>query len=125
MGKNIRPDLETSFYKLGYEFGKIIAPKNLDEVKKIFNDGNLGTLIEVDWNILKLENSAIGKSIASNKPVCNYIAGLLSGALESIYGKKFIVKEIKCIAQGCDACYFEVKDTGRLADADDNDSMPS
>ena len=38
MGKNIRPDLETSFYKLGYEFGKIIAPKNLDEVKNFQKD---------------------------------------------------------------------------------------
>ncbi len=119
------PDLEASFYNLGYEFGKIISPKNLDEVKKLFNEGKLGILIEEDWNILKVENSAIGMSITSQKPVCNYIAGFLAGVLESIYGKKFIVKEIKCMAQGCDACYFEIKDTGIMADADDDNSLPS
>ena len=116
-------NFEMSFYKLGYEFGKIISPKNMDEAKKIFSDGKLGTLVEEGDNILKLENSVIGLSITSNKPVCNYIAGLLSGVLESIYGKKFIVKEIKCMAQGCDACYFEIKDTGIMADAEDNNSI--
>lgn len=102
---------DMSIYEVGHEVGKYISPKNNDELKTVFKNLGLGDLTFEDGNILKVENNPIAKMVKSEEPVNYFTSGFLAGALESIYSKKIAVKETKCMAQGFDACYFEIIST--------------
>jgi hypothetical protein len=49
---------------------------------------------------------AFGKS---DKPVCRYLEGYLSGYISEVMGKNVICTETACVAAGHDACKFEIK----------------
>ena len=100
---------DVSIYEIGYEVGQYISPKNNDELKTVFENLGLGVLTFENDKTLKVENNPLAKMVKSEEPVNYFAAGFLAGALESIHSKKIIiVKETKCMAQGYDACYFEI-----------------
>jgi predicted hydrocarbon binding protein len=49
----------------------------------------------------------------SQKPVCDYVRGVMGGVLESFYKRKFDSVEVGCMATGlCDGCTFEFTASG-------------
>ena len=99
---------DMSIYEVGCEVGKYISPKNNDELRTVFENLGLGNLTFEDGNILKIENNPIAKMVKSEEPVNYFTSGFLAGALESIYSKKIVVKETKCMTNGSNVCYFEI-----------------
>ncbi len=99
---------ENSLYEIGYNLGKLTSPKSFDELIKIFKNMGLGDIVIVDDKHIIVKNNPIAKMVKSNEPINYFEAGYLAGALESIYFKKTTIKEIKCMSQGYDACYFEI-----------------
>jgi hypothetical protein len=120
---------ENSLYEIGYNLGKLTSPKSFDELIKIFKNMGLGnikindrikdcTFLTKSNNEMNLKegidncsiiitDNPVAKMVKSNEPINYFEAGFLAGALESIFSKKVIIKEVKCISQGYDACYFE------------------
>ncbi len=101
---------EITLYDIGYEFGKYINPKNYGELKKFFRRNNLGVLkIESKKPfIIKIKDCALCDGLKSDEPICYFDAGIIAGAYECITNKTVVVDEIKCMAQGADACYFRI-----------------
>ncbi|CAB3290028.1 4-vinyl reductase 5 [Methanocaldococcus lauensis] len=102
---------EITLYEMGYEFGKFLEPKNFRELKKFFRKNNLG-ILEIESRkplIIKVKECAMCGGLEDTEPMCHFDAGLLAGAMECILKKTVVVNEIKCMAQGYDACYFEIE----------------
>ncbi|AAB99471.1 hypothetical protein MJ_1460 [Methanocaldococcus jannaschii DSM 2661] len=112
---------ETSLYEIGEEFGKMLSPKNIEELKKIFKLMNFGDL-EIDENKILLKNPPYKiklsnppyQWVSKEEPIHDFIAGILAGCLEEIFKKKFVVNEVECVSQGKDKCVFEVKEVDEL-----------
>lgn len=58
--------------------------------------------------VLEVRNSVLGAGLQSKRPVCHPIAGYWAGFLEVALGREVEVKEVTCMAQGAEACRFEV-----------------
>ncbi|XRO75039.1 V4R domain-containing protein [Methanocaldococcus sp. 28A] len=102
---------EITLYEMGYEFGKFLEPKNIRELKTFFRKNNLG-ILEIESRkpfILKVRECAMCGGLDIDEPICHFDAGLIAGAMECILKKTVVVDEIKCMAQGADACYFKVE----------------
>jgi predicted hydrocarbon binding protein len=101
---------DTTLYEIGYEIGKLISPKNYDEVIKFFENNNIGKIsIEEKDNDkieIKVKDCVFCKTLESDEPICDFEAGLIAGFLESIKNRRYFVKEIYCQAQGYNACVF-------------------
>ncbi|ABR56538.1 V4R domain-containing protein [Methanococcus aeolicus] len=102
---------EITLYDIGYEFGRHINPKNYMELKKFFRKNNLGVLKIESKNpvIIKVNDCALCDGLKSNESICYFDAGVLAGAYECILNKTVVVDEIRCMAQGADACYFKIE----------------
>ena len=102
---------EITLYDIGYEFGKHINPKNHMELKKFFRKNNLGVLKIVSKKplVVKVNDCSLCDGLNSDEPICYFDAGVLAGAYECILNKTVVVDEIKCMAQGADACYFKIE----------------
>lgn len=101
---------EITLYDIGYEFGKHINPKNHMELNKFFRKNNLGVLKIVSKKpfVVKVNDCSLCDGLNSDEPICYFDAGVLAGAYEGILNKTVVVDEIKCMAQGADACYFKI-----------------
>ncbi|ACV24876.1 V4R domain-containing protein [Methanocaldococcus fervens] len=102
---------EITLYEIGYEFGRYLNPKNIRELKSFFKKNNLG-ILEIESRrplILKVRECAMCEGLDIDEPICYFDAGLIAGAMECILKKTVVVDEIKCMAQGADACYFKVE----------------
>jgi hypothetical protein len=112
MMKKVRElNSEITLYDIGYEFGKHINPKNYKDLKKFFRKNNLG-ILKVDSRnplVVKVVDCALCDGLESDEPMCYFDAGILAGAYECILNKTVVVDEIKCMAQGADACYFKIE----------------
>ncbi|AEH06607.1 V4R domain-containing protein [Methanothermococcus okinawensis] len=102
---------EITLYDIGYEFGRYINPKNYRELKKFFRKNNLG-MLKIESKkplVVKVNDCALCDGLKSDEPICYFDAGVLAGAYECILNKTVVVDEIKCMAQGADACYFKIE----------------
>ncbi len=101
---------ELTLYDIGYEFGKYLSPKNHEELNNFFINNKLGILSIHSKNphIVKSEDCALCDGLISDEPICHFDAGLIAGAYECILNKVVVVDEIKCMAKGDDACYFQL-----------------
>jgi predicted hydrocarbon binding protein len=101
---------DSDLYEMGYKFGRYISPCNIDDIKEFMEISKLGkmeVLEKTDKFIkIKISHCALCESLDFDEPICDFEAGLLAGFLESIKGKKVVVKETACMAQGADGCYF-------------------
>ncbi|WP_456472281.1 V4R domain-containing protein [Methanocaldococcus sp.] len=99
-----------TFYEIGYELGKKLKIDNIEELKKFFDENNLGKLDVVSENplIIKVGDCTLCSDLEFDEPICHLDAGIIAGALENIYKKVVVVDEFKCMAMGSDACYFSV-----------------
>ncbi|MFH0868832.1 MAG: 4-vinyl reductase [archaeon] len=91
--------------------------KNLTEIYEAFG---LGRIEIKDFDvkngraIINIMDSPVArdyirKNKSSKRETCNFIAGMLAGIGESIFGKSMEAKEVKCIAKGDNVCQFIVK----------------
>jgi predicted hydrocarbon binding protein len=56
------------------------------------------------------EHSAFAEEYPrGKKAVCYFVVGILSALLERAYNRRYMVKEIECIAKGNPKCRFEIK----------------
>ena len=101
---------DSDLYEMGYKFGIYISPCNIDDIEEFTEISKLGkmeVLEKTDKFIkIKISHCALCESLDFDEPICDFEAGLLAGFLESIKGKKVVVKETACMAQGADGCYF-------------------
>ncbi|ADG13027.1 4-vinyl reductase 4VR [Methanocaldococcus infernus ME] len=100
-----------TFYEIGYEFGKHLDIKDLNDLKEFFEKANLGELevVSEDPLILKVNNCTLCSNLEFDEPICYLDAGILAGALENILNSVVVVDEFECMATGGDACYFKVE----------------
>ncbi|WP_457613380.1 V4R domain-containing protein [Methanocaldococcus sp.] len=101
---------ETPLYEIGEEFGKMLNPKSIEEIKRLFELMNFGELeIEnIDSKRIRiyLKNPPYCW-ISKNEPIHDFIGGVLAGCLQEVFKKKFIVNELECVCQGKSRCVFE------------------
>lgn len=102
-------------YFTGKKIGKLLEVKSMDELRAKLADFKIGKLdFETDGD--NLVRVSIGECFTCagikpplGRPVCHLEAGVMAGALESIYeGKSVFAKETKCMGGlGDDACVVE------------------
>ena len=70
-------------------------------------------LVKVDVNeakgVIRLYESFEAQETRSDSPVCHFLRGQYAGALSVIFGRKILVVETKCEAQGATYCEFQFK----------------
>jgi len=86
-------DSVNSLYEAGSCMGRLISPKDIDDLKTIFKNTNLGIISFEDDKVI-VSNSFHGKIAKSNVKNDSFTGGFLAGCLSSIYGKKVHVKEL-------------------------------
>jgi predicted hydrocarbon binding protein len=100
----------SDLYEMGYKLGKYISPNSIEDMKRFIKFSKLGIMevLEKSEKFIKIKIShcALCENLDFDEPICDFEAGLLAGFLESIWGKKVVVKETACMAQGADGCYF-------------------
>ncbi|WP_456419256.1 V4R domain-containing protein [Methanocaldococcus infernus] len=112
----------TNSNKIFYEIGKnyalkcnIKSYKEMEElIKEEFGEVDI---IKDDKDIkVIIRDNKEAKNYVSSEPVCCIASGVISGCLESIYNKEFIVDvfEEKCIAKGDEYCLFIAKKSRKL-----------
>ncbi len=57
---------------------------------------------------IRLKHSVFAEGIKSRKPTCLPLGGTIAGMLEEFLGSTWQPKEKECIAQGKEACFFEI-----------------
>ena len=82
-----------SLYEAGYYIGNIVSPKNLEDIKRIFENTDLGKISFENHKII-VSDSFHGKIAKSNEKNDSFTAGFLAGCLSSVYGSKIHVKEL-------------------------------
>ncbi len=128
LGKNGAHSL---LYNVGSRTGRLFGRKEkkltksegVTLLKKTQETDLKGGWGEFEYNIdfdtfegeVRLYDSFIGKKwndvVKKDQkfPVCVFIAGYISGLIESIFGEKIVVEEKECIATGNDHCVFKVR----------------
>lgn len=130
--KAIGKDAFDAFYNAGYDHGLLIGKSSVEhfgmDKEKFFsqmtdssNMMGMGLLEVVNSNpetgaaYVKLKDSTVAKEVLRlNKkktkfPVDWFYAGTSAGVYEAAFKKKFVCKEVKCMAMGAPCCEFEVK----------------
>jgi predicted hydrocarbon binding protein len=56
------------------------------------------------------EHSAFAEDYPrGDKTVCYFVVGILSALMEQAFGRRYMVKEVECIAKGNEKCRFEIR----------------
>lgn len=91
--------------------------KTIEQLYEVLGFGSI-TILDLDTKkkrgVVNISNSPIARAYLSTKgsskePVCDFIAGKVSGIFSFIFKKNVDAKEIKCLAKGDDFCQFVVK----------------
>ncbi len=103
--KELNSDI--SLYEVGYRYGKLISPKDLDELIRLFKLMDFGELkIDLEQGIIEHYNPPYNKKY--DEPIHDFIAGILAGCLKNIFSKNNVVKEIKCTSVGDEKCVYKI-----------------
>ncbi len=100
-----------SLYEAGYSIGHLISPKNIEELKLIFETTNLGKISFENDKII-IADSFHGKVAKSNIKDDSFTGGFLAGCLSAIYNDKIHVKELPKRSQT--VRIFEIVDGKKL-----------
>ncbi|HID66309.1 MAG TPA: hypothetical protein EYP32_05715 [Aquificaceae bacterium] len=63
--------------------------------------------------VVRMYSSATSMHAKKGKAVCHLERGMLVGIAESILGKRYVAKEVKCRAKGDDYCEFIIMESKR------------
>ncbi len=89
-------------------------PGAVDELAARFDAMDIGALTCVDEGmpaVVELEdNVLVADGPDTDRSMCYFIAGYLSGFLENCLGNEFVVHETTCMAGGGDVCSFTVQE---------------
>jgi len=84
-----------SIFEVGRLVGEFLCPKNKEELVIMFENLGLGKL-EFNEGCIVIKDDPLSKTI-NPKSHINYLsAGIISGALQTIDGKYYVIEEIKC-----------------------------
>jgi predicted hydrocarbon binding protein len=117
-------DADDLFRKAGYMAGKALTENALDihksidefisELQKYLKDNKIGVLKIESFDEKGLNFFlTIGEDLdcsglkPTNEVVCFYDEGFIQGIMEAYTGKKFMVKEVDCWANGDRVCRFK------------------
>lgn len=59
--------------------------------------------------VIRIENCATARKCKSNKPICHFISGFISGVADAILNEVTECTETKCMAKGDPFCEFKVE----------------
>jgi predicted hydrocarbon binding protein len=59
--------------------------------------------------VIRIENCATARKSKSNRPVCYFVSGFISGVADAILNEVTDCSETKCIAKGDKFCEFKVE----------------
>jgi predicted hydrocarbon binding protein len=120
-----------NFYEAGYDHGKLIGKVSAEhfgvDKQKFFtqmtdssNMMGMGVLEVINSNPatgeaqVRLKDSTVAKEVLKINgktafPVDWFYAGTTAGVYEAAFKKKFVCKEVKCMAMGAPCCEFIIK----------------
>ena len=117
---NIGIDMDKPFYDAGYNIGANVISKQikestlrdaLTELAEMWEELKLGKMELVGEHLIKVKECyQCGNMPDMGKPLCPSDAGIIAGVLDTVCGKRYSVKEIKCWGTGYDFCEFEIKE---------------
>ncbi len=113
-------ELDRPMYNAGYNLGKNVFSKQIKtsefdsvikEIAAIWNKLKLGKVEQIEKNKIRVKECyQCSKMPDIGKPLCPSDAGIIAGILDTVLGKSFSVKEIKCWGTGYDFCEFEIRE---------------
>ncbi len=111
-GKSVGMDLYKHYHDLADKYG--VNTWNLISAVGYYFGWGLGRIVERnDEGAYRIRvydsfeaDSFIQRNGGAKKPVCHFIRGVLSGLVESVEGREYTVKEVKCAAMGDEYCEF-------------------
>ena len=114
-------DMDKPFYDAGYNIGANVISKQikestlkdaLTELAQMWEELKLGKMELVGENIIRVKDCyQCGNMPDMGKPLCSSDAGIIAGVLDTVCGKRYSVKEIKCWGTGYDLCEFEIEES--------------
>jgi hypothetical protein len=102
---------DLALYRAGKELTRSLQFTNIEGLSGFMKRNNIGTLYHrlTGESIIFSVHGCL--SCSRMKPsghrICFFEAGMIAGALESIYGREVTVREVKCTSEGFQACEFE------------------
>jgi hypothetical protein len=120
--QELGPDMETTLYALGRQFGSEAVAPNLsgdklcdvlDQISPVWSAAGLGYLqvaacTDTSARLAENECATCEGLPAVGRPVCHLERGVLAGALEARLGRSVHAREVKCWGLGDRVCEFEV-----------------
>jgi len=113
-------DMDKPFYDAGYNIGANVLSKQmkgstikdvLNELVQMWEQLKLGTIELAGENLIRVKDCyQCGNMPDMGKPLCPSDAGIIAGVLDTVCGKRYSVKEIKCWGTGYEFCEFEIKE---------------
>jgi len=104
----------------GAEFAKELlkagtAPEEFPTwLEMFFTQGGWGVITsKIDLTkkeaIIRIENCATARETKSNKPICHFVSGFISGVAEAVSNEVTEGSETKCLARGDPFCEFRIE----------------
>jgi predicted hydrocarbon binding protein len=113
-------DMDKPFYDAGYNIGANVISKQmkastlkdvLNELAQMWEELKLGSIELAGENLIRVKDCyQCGNMPDMGKPLCPSDAGIIAGVLDTVCGKRYSVKEIKCWGTGYEFCEFEIKE---------------
>ena len=114
--KNLGFNALSKLYHAGVEFGKSLGIKTFEELIEGFTYLGLGIpeIIDSSPLVIRVRECVFCSGLSKVKvkikqPICHFERGILAGCLETILGKRTVIKETKCCIMGHDFCEFIVE----------------
>ncbi|MFB6265869.1 MAG: V4R domain-containing protein, partial [Candidatus Nanohaloarchaea archaeon] len=88
--------------------------ESIGKLADVFDSMNLGGLSlrddEKPFRVELEENAFTYEAPESGRTMCYFISGYIAGFLENCLGKKYVVNEKSCSAEGSGSCIFEIRE---------------
>jgi len=104
----------------GTEFAGELLKAGIDpeevprRLETFFTQGGWGVVqskIDLSKNgaVIRIENCATARKSKSNRPMCHFVSGFISGVADAVLNEVTECSETKCIASGDPFCEFKVE----------------
>ncbi|NTU82004.1 MAG: bacteriochlorophyll 4-vinyl reductase [Chloroflexales bacterium] len=71
--------------------------------------GRFSYKVDAKGATLSLANSPESRGMTADKPICRYYESCFQSLLRPLIDRRLVVRELRCAAQGAEACVFEVR----------------
>jgi predicted hydrocarbon binding protein len=108
IAKHAGTDFARELLKVGTD------PEEVPTMLEIFfTQGGWGTIkSKIDLTkkaVIRIENCATARKSKSNKPICYFVSGFISGVADAMLNEVTDCSETKCMAKGDPFCEFKVE----------------